>query len=313
MKPFKLRPLFRNVAFFPIAICNKTRAKLKNKHMQSLQSALELSIMRCDWEKSILLFNELWKIQGKHIQASFVEDQYGIFKITNTVEGRSAYVTSLTRSDWLYSNGFNARARHIAASYAIDIVDINDDDIVIDCGANYGDISLYLDFIGVRARYIAIEPSPLDFKCLCLNLKQTKQDYFVEHIALSDRPGRLDFYIDRERASSSLLCPPSYSEVTSVDVQTLDMLCNRTDLKHKRIKLLKLEAEGLEPEICKGMDKTLERIEYIAADLGPERGLGEELTAPAVINYLLQRGFEVKEFGDRTSLRILFVNRRLVS
>ena len=58
-----------------------------------------------------------------------------------------------------------------------------------------------------------------------------------------------------------------------------------------KIKLLKLEAEGAEPEIVQGIGEKLDLIEYISADLGFERN--RESTFAPVTNYLLERNFEV--------------------
>jgi len=197
----------------------------------------------------------------------------------------------------------------LAKSYAIEKIAFGDQDIVVDCGANYGDLALYLNSLDVPLRYIAIEPSPVDFECLRLNLHNSRLDARLENVALSDAVGSLEFFIDRERASSSLFEPPTYSEKISIRSETLDLFCARMGIAGEPIKLLKLEAEGAEPEICRGMERTLRDVCYIAADLGPERGVGEECTASEVINFLLARGFEVMEFGDRFSLRILFVNK----
>ena len=46
----------------------------------------------------------------------------------------------------------------------------------------------------------------------------------------------------------------------------------------EKIKLLKLQAEGAEPEVSKGSLNSLKNIKFITADLGPERGLNQEST-----------------------------------
>ena len=61
------------------------------------------------------------------------------------------------------------------------------------------------------------------------------------------------------------------------------------------IKCLKLEAEGAEPEIIEGLGSKLSLVEYITADLGPERGVNEESTLVPVTNLLLNKGFELVE------------------
>ncbi len=68
------------------------------------------------------------------------------------------------------------------------------------------------------------------------------------------------------------------------------------------MKLLKLEAEGAEPEILAGVEKRLPLIEYISADLGPERGVDQESTAAAAIDYLLARNFRLIDvYCDRVT------------
>ena len=60
--------------------------------------------------------------------------------------------------------------------------------------------------------------------------------------------------------------------------------------------LLKLEAEGAEPEVIYGANKTLINLNYIAADLGPERGFNEECTIKEVSNSLYKNNFKMIDF-----------------
>ena len=73
------------------------------------------------------------------------------------------------------------------------------------------------------------------------------------------------------------------------------------------IKLLKLEGEGAEPEILEGIGDKLSLIEYIAADVGFERGVSEESTLAETTNYLLKKGFEISEI-NKGRLCILYKN-----
>ena len=77
-----------------------------------------------------------------------------------------------------------------------------------------------------------------------------------------------------------------------------------------RIKLLKLEAEGYEPEVIAGASGILDRIEYVSADVGFERGTAMQSTLPDVTNYLLSRGFEIVANG-RHRLVLLFRNKAI--
>ena len=76
----------------------------------------------------------------------------------------------------------------------------------------------------------------------------------------------------------------------------------------KNIKILKIEAEGGEPEILEGALKTLPKVEYITADLGYERGYKNEQTFTAFTNILMPKGFEMIDvFQDR--LTVIFKNK----
>ena len=65
------------------------------------------------------------------------------------------------------------------------------------------------------------------------------------------------------------------------------------ELNIKRIKLLKIEAEGYEPEVLLGAKDKLSICEFIAIDGGYERGVKEEQTFSKITNHLINRNFEL--------------------
>ena len=76
------------------------------------------------------------------------------------------------------------------------------------------------------------------------------------------------------------------------------------------MRLLKLEAEGAEPEVLQGALGLLSLVDYISADLGPERGKAEISTLEEVSNLLEEQGFErLRVEGERVIA--LFRNHRL--
>ena len=93
------------------------------------------------------------------------------------------------------------------------------------------------------------------------------------------------------------------------------MQCKRLDqlsFNTTKIKLLKLEAEGAEPEVLMGSENILRNIEYISADLGPERGSKNEETYPAVTDLLYKNNFSlIKINPERPTL--LFRNNALAN
>ena len=65
-----------------------------------------------------------------------------------------------------YSNGIESRGLSLAKAYMIDKIDFIENDVVIDCGANIGDLEIFFKEMGHNINYIGIEPSPSEFNCL---------------------------------------------------------------------------------------------------------------------------------------------------
>ena len=78
-----------------------------------------------------------------------------------------------------------------------------------------------------------------------------------------------------------------------------------------QIQILKLEAEGAEPEILEGAGRVLERVEWIVADLGFERGSAQKTTRPEVVNFLLPQEFQLVDIRP-ARLVAVFKNARLL-
>ena len=66
----------------------------------------------------------------------------------------------------LYRKSLLFRGQQLAKSYHLDKIDFLEDDLIVDIGANVGDLLLYFP---IDVRYIGIEPSPEEFKLLKLN------------------------------------------------------------------------------------------------------------------------------------------------
>jgi hypothetical protein len=175
--------------------------------------------------------------------------------------------------------GIVRRTAILGETYFLPQIDFAPGDVVVDCGANVGELKYYFLVNDIAVEYIGIEPSPLEYSCLAQN-------------------------VSSQMADSSLIEPPSYDEIIKVPTMRLDSL-----LPDRRIKLLKLEAEGAEPEAIAGCERILDRIEFVSADLGFERGVDQTSTLGVVTNYLLGRGFEIVANG-RKRLTVLYRNTR---
>jgi hypothetical protein len=101
----------------------------------------------------------------------------------------------------------------------------------------------------------------------------------------------LDFYNKNENGDSSLFQPDKKSKSIKLFTTTLDDAL--PSLKVESVALLKLEAEGAEPEILLGAKNTLSKTWFVTADLGPERGLEQARTFDKVNELLVSNNFEL--------------------
>lgn len=190
------------------------------------------------------------------------------------------------RSSW-YRRGFDARVRELAETYSLSTIFGNlEAPTVVDCGANTGDIALYLP---IECKYYGFEPDPLAYSCLEINIEQLTLEAGIYSLALSNFSGESRFYLSSKGADSSLVRPSNYTTAVSVEVATLDSMVARLGITH--IDLLKVEAEGGEPEVLEGAMATLAFVDYVAVDAGPERN-GRD-TLPEVNRILTSAGFQM--------------------
>ena len=173
------------------------------------------------------------------------------------------------------------------STYLIKNLEFKDDDIVIDIGANNGDFYLCFD---KKIKYYAYEPSPVVFSNLEYNIKNQN----LYNLGVSNSEGNeIDFYLSDEFGDSSILPINNYTKKITIETTTLDKEINKIQ---EKIKLIKVEAEGFEPEILQGLKKYLNYVEYITIDCGFERGIKQESTIAECSNYLIKNNFKMINF-----------------
>ena len=184
-----------------------------------------------------------------------------------------------------YILGVEYHFRRLAEQYGLSNVPLRDGALSVDVGANVGEFGSILSQSGLRVT--AFEPDPTDFRALEMNVPRATR----HPIALWSHETELDLYLANDTGDTSLFRPAEgYSGATRVRTSTLDKLLREEDLS-ERIQVLKLEAEGAEPEVLLGGINTLKRTEWVLADLGFERGPGGDSTLPQAVSILIALGF----------------------
>lgn len=274
------------------------RTRTKGRLRRSLQKRYSRILLKFRGKRFAWLFNLRASFRKLDVRLAYCEStgRYCVSEANRkTLYVRQEYYVNLA-----YSNGIRERGEYLGREYLLNRIDFSNGDLVLDCGAYVGDLLLWFQNRDIRVRYIGFEPSPKSFECL----RENVSPHEVFNVGLWNKRGKLDFFLRPTKQDSSFIEPMSYERVISVPAEPLAAFVS------ERVKLLKLEAEGGEPEVLEGLSDKLRLIEYIAADLGPERGKGEETTLAPVTNYLLQRDFSLEEVG-RGRLVALYRNRAL--
>ncbi len=184
-----------------------------------------------------------------------------------------------------FLRGFNFAGERQWKRYGIpDLLQGGIPDVLIDIGANIGEVSGYALEVGV-SQVFAIEPDPMAYECLEFNLSSSGAS--LEKLAIGEIDGDAVFYSQPHSADSSLFKPAGDYEEILVQSMRLDTFVHAKKIVGNV--LFKMDAEGFEPEVLKSGPKALKIIKWVAIDAGAERG--HKSTASEVIEILRNAGF----------------------
>lgn len=242
-----------------------------------------------------LLFN-FYSILNKSQNRIFFKDKY----YYNTELNWRFYDKNQGLSS--YSKGFKKRKKEVLSHFLIKDLEFGNNDYVIDIGASIGDFYMCFD---KEINYYGYEPSPVAFSTLEYNVKNKN----LYNLAVSNSDNKsVDFFLTDIFGASSILpfnkyTNKNFTKKTTVETITLDTIIDQIQNK---IKLIKIEAEGLEPEILEGLKKNINNVEYISIDCG-ERGIEKKSTKNDCSSYLIKNNFEIIDY-DPVSVVCLFKN-----
>jgi len=251
------------------------------------------------------------KIQNKSLQVrilnlrqlilrqdcKFLEAEEGVF--IREIDTRFYFPLNL-RNIRTFSKGIRYLVEKTSRAYHLDLIDFQENDLVIDCGANVGVLYYYLRIKhGPSIRYLAFEPGNFEYKFLKINAVENCE---LRQAALSNVNESLKLFYAPDWADSSIIEPKTYNEIYNIQGIRLDTELNED------IKLLKVDAEGAEPEVILGAIELLPKIKFISIDLGFERGKNEKSTLIEVFDILTKNNFQPITINKR--LVVLFKNKK---
>jgi FkbM family methyltransferase len=131
-------------------------------------------------------------------------------------------------------------------------------DLVIDVGANYGEMALACEY-GEETQLILLEPNPRVASCLRHTIARAQiGGAEVVECAAGEAAGTADLWLDRSYSGkSSLVKRPNGSTPCTVPITTIDSFVETRSFSRL---LMKIDVEGAEPKVLAGATATLAAV-----------------------------------------------------
>jgi FkbM family methyltransferase len=221
-------------------------------------------------------------------------DSEGTYFVRDEDTGDKVFVSHPRRLGY-YKNGIKARIDNLAYEYCVSNFTLTPQDIVVDVGAHSGEFGLWAT--RYTANYLGIDPDPQAFRALRKNFPLSK----LENLAIGAEAGQARLSLATSTGDSSFHLTGRHPSVT-VEVATLDQIIEK-HFSSAPIALIKVEAEGHEPEVLNSGKSALARTSWVTLDAGEERG--GVSTAPDCLNFLYSLGFTLEKVFLRRGIFLL--------
>ena len=224
-----------------------------------------------------------------------------LFKIW--VNGETLWIAREERvSRYIY--GISARIEKVYRSYGIQNIALPKDVSVVDIGCNDG---IFLaNFVKSHARVIGIDLELSELFCAISNVPNSE----VVRAGIWYENGFGSFESAPKGSDSSLIRSNKSEDIKFIPLLSLDQIIPLILKPNETLDILKIEAEGAEPEVLIGARESLKRVRYAAVDIGPERGPKQVSTGNSVTRILSSMGFHCI-YTSRDGNRVLFQNMSL--
>lgn len=178
-------------------------------------------------------------------------------------------------------------------------------DTAVDIGANVGFLTRqFAAMVGTSGRVFAFEPDPATFAYLAYNTRRLPQ---VERyaVAMSDRNGTMALYLHPTSAMSNSLVN-AWENACPINVETFTFDNWAAGIDMQRVGLIKIDVEGAEPLVLRGMLKTLSlpHKPQIITEFCPTN-LGDRAAEEEVFQLFSDHGYEVHRISPKGTLHLV--------
>lgn len=213
------------------------------------------------FEATRAIYNGTPEFPGKWRLAGVIRDLgkrsglSGRRKITT----REGFVLELDTADFLQREMFLFRSWEPEISEKLQSL-LRPGDIFVDIGANVGYHTMHAaKLVGAGGRVIAFEPQPDIRKQLVTNSGLNAfENVEILPVALTDKAGQAVFHTDSagNSGAGSLRASPTSGATIKVETDRLDDVLTKLDVTS--VAAVKIDAEGAEPLVLKGMSVLLD-------------------------------------------------------
>lgn len=171
-----------------------------------------------------------------------------------------------------------------------------EDWIFIDIGAHIWKWDVYVWKLNNKNKVFAIEPNPDTFAYLKKNIELNKLDKQIIPINywISDKIWNLYFKCEEEQSATSKILETLENEdpsIINIPVISIDTLIEQQNMKVEAIQLIKIDTEGHEMKVFKGMKNFLQishKVKIICEILEGQRD------RDAIFSFMKKNGFSYK-------------------
>ncbi len=177
----------------------------------------------------------------------------------------------------------------------------------IDVGAHYGFFDVLVGLSNPHCKILAFEPIPENSEILRKNLAQNNVDASVYEFAVSDRPGRASFQVSVASDNSGFTANPSVDIARKIEINVVQLDQYLPDFPTGPV-LIKIDTEGNEIRVLKGMQKLIEKCDDLRLVIECNKKCLEANgeSPQTLLYYLNQLGFDVFFIQDEESRNLRY-------
>ena len=208
-----------------------------------------------------------------------------------------------------------------------------DYEIILDIGAHKGEsIDFFLNNFSVK-KIISFEASPINFMKINQKLSKVEKKFYkseiiLENLALGDKKGSFKFNQLSESSSSTLneintdssyfkkkkkflnfLSYKNHNKIIDVNADTLQNYLNEKNIK--KIDLIKIDTEGFELNVLKGLDSLITNVKLILFEHHYDDMVKKGYTFTDINDLLIKKNFRQilkLKMPFRKSFEYIYVN-----